>query len=412
MRDMSEATESRLLLARIRAIWETARSQAARSVNTAHVQANWLIGRQIVEFEQGGARRAAYGQGLLRNLSATLTAEYGDGFSLSAMKNMRAFFLAYPRLLEKGHALRGLSGARGRPTKVQISHAPRGFFEPVAVGQPGELHPALSWSHYRTLLKLDRPEVRDFYEIEAVRNAWSARELDRQVASLLYERLARSRDRKGVLELARRGNIPAEAHKAVKDPYVLEFLGLPESGRLIESDLEAALIARLQEFLLELGDGFAFVARQRRLTLDGDHFYADLVFYHVRLKCYVVIDLKVGKLTHGDLGQMLLYVNYFDREVVGPGDNPTIGLILCSEKNDAVAKYVLADRTRQIFASRYQLALPTADRLEAELRREATELAPISVPRSGRATAARRKHPARLARRTTSKRKINLDRKR
>ena len=188
--------------------------------------------------------------------------------------------------------------------------------------------------------------------------------------SFLFERLANSRDKKGVLALANEGQALTRPQDAIKDPYVLEFLDLPQAHRLVESRIEEALINQLQAFLLELGSGFAFVGRQRRLTLDGDHFYPDLVFYHVKLKCYVVIDLKVGKLTHGDLGQMQLYVNYYDREVASKGDNPTIGLVLCSEKNDAVVRYVLAEKSEQIFASRYQFALPSEADLRAEIRRE------------------------------------------
>lgn len=352
------------LLGRIRHIWDSARTQAARSVNTAHVCANWLIGQQIVEAEQGGAKRAGYGKALLKTLSEQLSGEYGDGFSVSALQYMRGFFLGYPGLLAKQHAL------RVEFDTPQIQHAVRGESGANDVWHPGLLHSGLSWTHYRTLLKVERREVRDFYEIEASRSGWSARQLERQINSFLFERLAKSRDKKGVLALANVGQELVRAHDVIKDPYVLEFLDLPESHRLVESRIEAALINQLQAFLLELGSGFAFVGRQRRLTLDGDHFYPDLVFYHVKLKCYVVIDLKVGKLTHGDLGQMLLYVNYYDREVMTKDDNPTIGLILCSEKNEAVVRYVLADKNEQVFASRYQFALPSEADLRAEIRRE------------------------------------------
>lgn len=352
------------LLGRIRHIWDSARTQAARSVNTAHVCANWLIGQQIVEAEQGGAKRAGYGKALLKTLSEQLSGEYGDGFSVSALQYMRGFFLGYPGLLAKQHAL------RVEFDTPQIQHAVRGESGANDVWHPGLLHSGLSWTHYRTLLKVERREVRDFYEIEASRSGWSARQLERQINSFLFERLAKSRDKKGVLALANVGQELVRAHDVIKDPYVLEFLDLPESHRLVESRIEAALINQLQAFLLELGSGFAFVRRQRRLTLDGDHFYPDLVFYHVKLKCYVVIDLKVGKLTHGDLGQMLLYVNYYDREVMTKDDNPTIGLILCSEKNEAVVRYVLADKNEQVFASRYQFALPSEADLRAEIRRE------------------------------------------
>lgn len=365
------------LLARIRHIWESARTQAARSVNTAHVCANWLVGQQIVEAEQGGAKRAAYGKALLKALSEQLSAEYGAGFSVSALQYMRSFFLGYPQLLAKQHAVRVVLDVQ------QIQHAVRGESPRSHDGrdghdvQPGVLNPSLSWTHYRTLLKEERQPVRDFYEIESVRNGWSARQLERQMHSFLFERLAKSRDKQGVLALANEGQALNRAQDVIKDPYVLEFLDLPESHRLVESRIEEALISQLQAFLLELGSGFAFVGRQRRLTLDGDHFYPDLVFYHVKLKCYVVIDLKVGKLTHGDLGQMQLYVNYYDREVAAKGDNPTIGLLLCSEKNDAVVRYVLGDKSEQIFASRYQFALPSEDDLRAEIRREMEQFQPL-----------------------------------
>ncbi len=363
------------LLARIRNIWDAARTQAARSVNTAHVCANWLIGQQIVEAEQGGAKRAGYGKTLLQDLSARLLSDYGDGFSVSALKYMRLFYVTYPELLPIRHAVRDLSDAA-----LDIRHALRDESATHAEWKPGALHPGLSWTHYRTLLKEERRPVRDFYEIESVRNGWSARQLERQMNSFLFERLAKSRDKQGVLALANEGQVLNRAQDVIKDPYVLEFLDLPESHRLVESRIEEALINQLQAFLMELGGGFAFVGRQRRLTLDGDHFYPDLVFYHVKLKCYVVIDLKVGKLTHGDLGQMQLYVNYYDREVTTPDDNPTIGLVLCSEKNDAVVRYVLAEKNEQIFASRYQFALPSEADLRAEIRRELEQfdLAPIS----------------------------------
>jgi predicted nuclease of restriction endonuclease-like (RecB) superfamily len=205
--------------------------------------------------------------------------------------------------------------------------------------QPGRLHPNLSWTHYRTLMRVENADARAFYEIETLKTNWSSREMERQINSLLFERLAKSTDKQGLMQLATQGQIIQTPADVFKDPFVIEFLGLPESPRLVESDLETALIENLQTFLLELGKGFAFVKRQERITLDGDHFYIDLVFYHTILKCYILIDLKVGKLTHGDLGQIQLYVNYYDRERCTEGDNPTLGLILCSDKNDAVVKY-------------------------------------------------------------------------
>jgi len=227
---------------------------------------------------------------------------------------------------------------------------------------------------------VEKAEARSFYEIEAIQNNWAARELERQINSLLYERLALSRDKKGLLRLARKGQEIQGPVDVFKDPLVLEFLKIPAAAKLVESDLEAALLGELQAFLLELGRGFAFVARQERITLDGDHFYIDLVFYHTVLKCYIVLDLKVGKLTHQDLGQLELYVNYYDRERLTAGDNPTLGLILCTDKNDAVVRYTLGEaRQKKIFASRYKLHLPSEAELKAELLREVKSLNPATA---------------------------------
>jgi len=369
------------LLQRIRRIWESTRAQAVRSVNSALVQANWLIGQQIVEAEQGGAARAEYGAALLEALSGQLEGEFGSGFSVTALKYMRMFYLGYPNLLAIGHAVRDQSGPILIGSISDMRHAPRDATvdEVESSWKPGYLNNALSWTHYRTLLKIERRDVRDFYEIEAIRNGWSARQLGRQVNSLLFERLLKSRDKKGVLALANEGLVAARPEDAIKDPYVLEFLDIPESHRLVESRVEEALISKLQDFLLELGSGFAFIGRQVRLTLDGDHFYPDLIFYHVKLKCYVVIELKAEKLTHGDLGQMQMYVNYYDREIASKEDQPTIGLILCADKNDAMVRYVLDDKSQQIFASRYQFQLPSEETLRAELRRELDELQASSL---------------------------------
>ncbi len=360
------------LFGRIRLIWESMQVQAARSVNTAHVCANWLIGREIVEEEQAGKARATYGSEQLQVLSTRLSKEYGSGFSLTALKYMRLFYLNYPALIEIGHAVRDESDNLFTSNELQIGHALRDHLAAADANswKPGKLHSGLSWTHYRTLLKVERREVRDFYEIEAIKNSWSARALERQINSLLYERLLKSRDKDGVIALANEGLVVSRPRDAIKDPYVLEFLDLPESERLLESQVETALLNKLQAFLLELGNGFAFVGRQQRLTLDGDHFYPDLVFYHIQLRCYVIIDLKVNKLNHGDLGQMLMYVNYYDREVVRDDDNPTIGLILCTDKNDTMAQYVLDEKNEQIFASRYKTWLPTEEELRNELQRE------------------------------------------
>jgi len=239
------------------------------------------------------------------------------------------------------------------------------------------LSPNLGWIHYRALMRIDRVEARQFYTVETEKNAWSGRELERQINSLLFDRLAKSKDKRGLLALARDGQEINNPEDAIKEPLILEFLGLPESHRLMESKLEEALINNLQNFLLELGTGFSYIGRQKRLTFDGDHYYADLVFYHVILKCYVIIDLKTKKLTHADLGQMQLYVNYFDAEIKQNDDNPTIGLVLCTAKSDTMAKYLLGEKARQIFASRYQLHLPSEDELRKEIKREVEAISQV-----------------------------------
>lgn len=363
---------------RIREIIESARAGAARSVNTAQVVSNWLIGREIVEEQQKGRSRADYGRKLIEELSRKMATSHGSGYSAPNLFFMVQFYRTYLELLSPGEIL--YAARRELPmfetgAEKSVLPAARGNAPPRKSWEPGILHPNLSWTHYRMLLKADEPGKRAFYEIEAIRNNWSARELERQMASLLYERLAKSRDKIGLMKLATKGHEVQGSADVFKDPVVMEFLGLPESHKLVESKLEAALIGNLQEFLLEMGKGFAFVSRQERLTLDGDHFYVDLVFYHSVLKCFVLIDLKVGKLTHQDLGQMQLYVNYFDHKRRSAGDNPTLGLILCADKNDAVVRYTLGPEQRKtIFASRYKLHLPSEAELRAELRREVKEL--------------------------------------
>lgn len=370
---------------RIRQILDSARSNVARTVNTTHVVANWLIGREIVLEEQSGSKRAKYGSQLLIEISARLRKDYGGGYSVDNLEFFRRFYLEYSNLISEatyrkseGTVIsdamrRKLTVPAGQPV-LQIGHTVSDQFR-----NPGILHSNLSWTHYRTLLRVDKAEARAFYEIEAIKNNWAARELERQINSLLYERLALSTDKKGLMRLATKGHIIQKPEDVFKDPVVMEFLGLPESPKLVETDLEQALINNLQSFLLELGKGFAFISRQERITLDGDHFYIDLVFYHTILKCYVLIDLKTGKLTHQDLGQLQLYANFYDRERRTSGDNPTLGLILCTDKNDAVVRYTLGpDQQKKIFASRYKLYLPTEAELKAELRREIRELGTVS----------------------------------
>lgn len=385
-----------VLFERICSILESARTHVARSVNTTQVVANWLVGKELVENEQQGKRKAEYGKRVIEKLSALLVTKYGGGYSATNLKLFRQLYHEYPDLLSLpiGYALRDEFGAPvhhadfGHAASDESKdcgtlHALRGKSDSEprkssmwtdTTWKPGILSSDLSWTHYRTLLKVSLREARDFYEIEARKNNWSARQLERQINSLLYERLLKSRDKKGVKTLANKGLEPAHPIDTIKGPYVLEFLDLPEAHQLVESKVEDALITRLLDFLLELGTGFAFISRQKRLTLDGDHFYSDLVFYHVKLKCYLVIDLKTAKLTHGDLGQMQMYVNYFDREVRSDDDNPTIGLILCTAKNDAMVKYVLDDKNKQIFASRYQFTLPTEEELKKELKHEMVQL--------------------------------------
>jgi len=358
---------------RVRHILESARAGVARSVNSAQVAANWLIGQQIVEEEQKGKDQAQYGDRILAALSARLQKEFGQGYSVTNLSLFRQFYLTYPNF-QSGKIHHTLC----KKSSVALPATPPAEINYTVCDEswrPGQFHPALAWSLYRHLLRVEPENARAFYEIEAVTNSWSARELDRQIASLLFERVSKSKDKAGVLELATKGQEIQRPADLFKDPMVIEFLGLPESPRLVEANLETALINNLQTFLLELGKGFAFVARQKRITLDGDHFYIDLVFYHTILKCYVLVDLKVAKLTHENLGQLQLYVNYFDREVRTAGDNPTLGLVLCTDKNDAVVKYTLGpEQKNKIFTSRYQLHLPTEIELQTALNRELKHL--------------------------------------
>jgi len=356
----AHATASECLFNDVSRILEEARRHVVRSVNTNMVTAYWLIGRRIVEADQRGKARAAYGQRLLEELSQRLTERYGPGFSVTNLRSFRMFYLTYPNR-HPGLNIQHPMGTESDPEAIQ---------RPPGAESPRSFHPFLGWSQYRALMRVENSDARSFYESETIRAHWNKRQLERQIGSLYYERLLLSKDKKGMLQDNRSSPKSLHPLEAIKDPYVLEFLNLPENHRLNETALEDRLITHLQEFLLELGHGFAFIGRQQRLTLEGDHFYADLVFYHTRLKCYILIDLKTEKLTHADLGQMQLYVNYYDREVADKGDNPTLGLILCTNKNDAVVRFVLAKGQKNIFASRYRLALPSEAQLAAEVRRE------------------------------------------
>lgn len=319
----------------IREILLASKQQARQAVNDAMVQAYWQVGRLIVEDEQGGKQRAEYGKRVLPSLAQRLTAEFGKGFSAQSLWNYRQFYLCFPIL----------------------STAWR----------------ELSWSHYRMLMRVKNPDAREWYANEAVREAWGVRALDRQISTLFYERLLLSQDKAGISQEAAR-NIAAEAsadpRDFIRDPYVLEFLGLQHGPDLYEQEIEQGLIDRLQQFLLELGKGFAFVARQKRLQAEGEDFFVDLIFYNYLLKCFVLIDLKKGKLTHQDVGQMDMYVRLVDEQLRGEGDNPTIGLILCSERNAAVAKYSQLASNAKLFASQYSLILPSEEELRIELERD------------------------------------------
>ena len=308
------------------------RNQAYSAVNFAMVQAYWHIGRIIVEHEQSGSLRADYGKNMLQEISVKLQQEFGSGFSVRNLQQMKKFYALFPNT----NALRS----------------------------------QLTWTHYRLLLRIENETARNWYMEECVRSAWSSRQLERQISTFYYERLLASREKEPVIAEAHdlMGALAVESF--IKDPYVLDFLDLKNYPALRESDLEQALIDKLQDFLLELGRGFCFVARQKLMRFEDEDFYLDLVFYHSILKCHVLIDLKVGKLTHGDVGQMDSYIRMFDALYKNSDDNPTIGIILCSQKNEAIVKYSVLSEAKQVFASKYQLTLPTAEELQREIEEE------------------------------------------
>jgi predicted nuclease of restriction endonuclease-like (RecB) superfamily len=318
-------------------ILEVAREQVVKSVNQAMVFAYFEIGKIIVEEEQAGKKRAEYSKQTIKKLSEKLEAEYGRGFSTRNLEQMRKFYLTY--------------------SKAQT---------PSAELQKPKFK--LSWSHYLVLIRIKKEEERQFYEVKSKSNNWSVRELKRQFDSSLYQRLVLSRDKDGVKELSEKGQLINVPKDAIKEPYVLEFLGLDEKDRYSENDLEKAIIDKIEQFLLELGKGFAFVARQKRISFDERHFFIDLVFYNRLLKCFLLIDLKIGDLRHQDIGQMQMYVNYFDREMKLPDENNTIGLILCKEKSELLVKYTLPESNMQIFASRYETVLPSKKELQLLLK--------------------------------------------
>ena len=306
-----------------------AQGKVYAAVNSAMVNAYWEIGEQIYK-ACGENDRAEYGKNLLKFLSDKLTAEFGKGYSVPGLRNMRQFYCTFPI----------------RST----------------------LCSELSWSHYRVLMRIPDKTVREFYTEECAKSAWSVRQLERQIHTMYYQRLLASRDKESVAAEIQTTEPKPEYEKAIKDPYVMEFLQIKPDTHVYESDIEQALLDHLQEFLLELGRGFSFVARQKRFTVDGQDFFIDLVFYNYILKCFVLFDLKTGRLTHQDLGQMQMYVNYYTRELMNEGDKPPIGIVLCAEKNDAIVKYTLPEDNDQIFASKYYNYLPTEEELKRELR--------------------------------------------
>jgi predicted nuclease of restriction endonuclease-like (RecB) superfamily len=376
------------LVERVVAILDEARSRVVRTVNSTMVLAYWHVGREIVEFVQRGAKRAEYGEQVLEVLSAHLRARIGRGYSTTNLRYFRTFYLAFrDRVPEIRHIGGGESRRQAQGTALDIRHKRRGVSGaapsvPILDG----FSPVLGWSHYRALMNVEHEAARAFYEIEAERSVWPVEHLERQIHTQLFARLLKSRDKDGVMDLARRGQTVERPIDLMKSPVVLDFLDLPESELLRESDLESAILSKLSQFLLELGKGFAFVARQKRLTFGDEEFYVDLVFYNVILKCYLLIDLKLGKLTHQDVGQMDSYVRLFDAQGRTESDGPTIGLILCAEKNEAIARYSILSEHKQLFAAKYVTYLPSVEELERELERDRRIAeAIVEMPRTSKA---------------------------
>lgn len=330
---------------RIAELLKNARIKVVQTVNKTMVYTYFEIGQIIVEEEQKGKKRAEYGKKILKTLSERLKKEFGRGFSVDNLENMRKFYLTY-----------SISETVFRKSIKEKSETVFRKTENIEFN--------LSWSHYLFLLKIDNPDERKFYEIEAITNGWSLRELQRQFDTALYERLVLSRDKNGVKELSKKGQIIEKAEDTVKDPYVLEFLGLPEERKYSETELEEEIIDKLEHFLLELGKGFTFVGRQVRFTFDDKHFRVDLVFYNRILQCFVLIDLKIGEISHQDLGQMQMYVNYYDQKVKLENENKTIGIILCRTKNETLVEMTLPENNEQIFASKYLTVLPSKEELK------------------------------------------------
>ena len=326
-----------------------ARALTVRNINFVEIMTNYVLGKWIVEEQQNGADRAKYGDQVINKLSEVLMQEFGRGFSRESLRNTRKFFLTYRDRIPQSLI-----------TKFAVEKSQTMF------GKLKELPFILSWSHYLILLRISKPEERSFYETEAARNGWNVRTLQRQYASSLYERLLLSSDKEKVVQLAKEGQVVSKPEDIVKDPYILEFLGIPEKAEYSETELETRIINHLQEFIMELGKGFTFVARQKRFTFDEDSFRVDLVMYNRLLRCFVLFDLKTNKLKHQDLGQMQMYVNYYDRFEKSEDENPTIGILLCSDKNDAMVELTLPQDSN-IYASKYELYLPDKKLLQKKL---------------------------------------------
>ena len=361
-----KTTEFKGLLGQVRELILSARGTVARGVDLVQVHTNFEIGRRIVNQEQRGKDRAAYGKEVIKALAARLTGEFGRGFSLSNLKSMRQFYLQNQHRIGPS-----ATGQFGSPSKSQSLTGQLEIPQSVSgelrsVSSPRARPFTLSWTHYVFLLGIKNPQERSFYEIEATEQNWKVRELKRQFNTSLYERLALSRDKSGIRKLAKKGQLITKPQDLLKEPLVLEFLGLDEKYSYSESDLESAVINQIEHFLLELGKGFLFEARQKRFTFDEEHFFVDLVFYNRLLRCYVIVDLKIGKLTHQDLGQMQMYVNYFDRFIKTKTERSTIGIVLCKKKKDALVKITLP-KDANIHAKEYQLYLPSKNELQQKL---------------------------------------------
>ncbi|MGL4864414.1 PDDEXK nuclease domain-containing protein [Cetobacterium sp.] len=318
----------------IKSLLENARKKVLSTVNSTMTMTYFLIGKNIVEEEQNGESRAEYGKELIKNLAVQLTEEFGKGFTVRNLELIRKFYMTY---------------SQDEKTKSVISFSENPF--------------KLSWTHYIRLVRIQNIEERRFYEIEAEKENWTVREMERQISSCLYERLVLSRDKEEVKSLAMKGQIVEKPKDIIKDPYILEFLGLHEMSNYSENILETAIISHIEKFIMELGKGFLFQGRQVRFTFDEEHFFVDLVFYNRILKCFVIIDLKIGKLKHQDIGQMQMYVNYYDRFIKLPDENKTIGIIICKDKNDTLVEITLPENNEQIFASRYMTILPSKEEL-------------------------------------------------